>query len=526
MITTVSDVKDDVAYEVFSAQIRARFATFAGKPLFNTNVDGLFDVFLANLPAEYRQHYTCNSCRQFVDTFGGLVSISDGGIANPAMWPDGVPVLFENSVSAVLDLLVESTVTGVFLHPKSTWGKPVTGEWNHMSVVDAPVYRHSLKTPFQAMAEKAEDYNILQRSLAEFNQFAVEQAVTLLKTESLYRSEKCLGVAEWLLALQKATGATKNKKTQSNLIWLAVATAPVGYCHVRSSMIGTLLEDIASGMDFGAVSRRFAEKMHPLQYQRPQAAPTTGNIQQAEKLVEKLGIQRSLMRRFARLDEVQALWKPPTQVQGKSGDGVFAHLKAKGQQQPASGIDLPALTMTWEKFQRTVLSTASKIELYIAGGNNSYAALVTAVDPDAPPILQWDSEGRRNPVSWYLYHGGSAPSQWGLVAGKYCPVAAICLSPAHWNGQMPHQVDGVFFLLEGAKDSRNQSLALFPEILKSELREARSVIEAHSKTGKLDSQEEASACGLCLQRNTSAWSATLRVTSGNTHAIYKLDRWD
>ena len=35
-------------------------------------------------------------------------------------------------------------------------------------------------------------------------------------------------------------------------------------------------EDIASGMDFDAASKRFAAKMHPLQYQRPQAAPTAG----------------------------------------------------------------------------------------------------------------------------------------------------------------------------------------------------------------------------------------------------------
>lgn len=53
-------------------------------------------------------------------------------------------------------------------------------------------------------------------------------------------------------------------------------------------MIGTLLDDIASGMSFDSVSRRFAEKMHPLQYQRPQAAPSAGNIAQAEKIVEKL----------------------------------------------------------------------------------------------------------------------------------------------------------------------------------------------------------------------------------------------
>lgn len=34
--------------------------------------------------------------------------------------------------------------------------------------------------------------------------------------------------------------------------------------------------------------------MNPLQYQRPQAAPSAGNVAQAERIVEKLGIANSL----------------------------------------------------------------------------------------------------------------------------------------------------------------------------------------------------------------------------------------
>lgn len=74
-------------------------------------------------------------------------------------------------------------------------------------------------------------------------------------------------------------------------------------------MIGTLLKDVATGMDFATVSARFASKMHPLKYQRPQAAPRVGNIADAEKIVAQLGIARSLERRFARIDEIDTLWK-------------------------------------------------------------------------------------------------------------------------------------------------------------------------------------------------------------------------
>ncbi len=56
--------------------------------------------------------------------------------------------------------------------------------------------------------------------------------------------------------------------------------------------------------------------------------------------------------------------------------------------------------MTWEKFARTVLPDAETIELYVPAEAAPYVAMVTAANPQAPPILQWDRAERRNPVSW------------------------------------------------------------------------------------------------------------------------------
>ena len=69
--------------------------------------------------------------------------------------------------------------------------------------------------------------------------------------------------------------------------------------------------------------------------------------------------------------------------------------------------------MTWDKFQRTVLPSAERIE-FLAPSHGSYTALVTAANAEAPPILQWDRDGARNPVSWYFWNGGSSASQFGL----------------------------------------------------------------------------------------------------------------
>jgi hypothetical protein len=82
------------------------------------------------------------------------------------------------------------------------------------------------------------------------------------------------------------------------------------------------------------------------------------------------------------------------------------------------------------------------------------------------------------------------------------------------------------FIMDGAKESRtNAGLALFPETLKSELREIRSTIEEFSRRGKLEGEEEASACGVALLKGAN-WNARFRVRSATSTVEYKLDRWD
>lgn len=527
----------DADYDGFLARVRARFLgniEGGAAPLFETDAADLWGAYLGTFgpaPADgeavtpLRQYHTCHACRLFVERFGGMVTVDAAGKTAPAIWhDDDAPDAYKPAIAAMMRLVRKAKVTGVFLSSDRVWGTPETGVWHHLALTPpaAILHKRATQTAGQAMAEKREDFKTVMHALNEFTQPHIELALTLLRTDALYRSEKVLGQAEWLHGLHIARAAA-HSGAKANAVWRAIGTAPAGFCHPRSSMIGTLLEDIAAGLEFSEVSRRFAAKMHPLAYQRPQAAPSAGAIAAAEKVMQQLGAAGSLARRFARLDEVQALWKPALAKGAPVAGGVFGHLKTKDAT-PSPDMRIPAQTVTWEKFQREVLPTAEQIE-FRAPVQGSYTSLVTAVNADAPPILQWDSECARNPVSWYFWQNGSSASQFGLSGGEFHKVNAVAFKPSMWNGGHEHHGQGVLFVIDGAKDSRTPSACLFPEILKTEFHGVRSVLEAYSNGAQIEGAADQSAAGVMLNKGQ-PWDAWVRVAAGGKTLEYKIDRWD
>lgn len=521
----------DQDYIGYLSRVQARFLTRIanGEPLFTTDAAGLWEAHLDSFPNEHRQFHTCNACKRFIENFGGLVVIASDGTTTPAIWheEDAGPEELE-AARALAKLVRRAKVTGPFLSEERVWGQPVTGEWRHLSVEQpaARLYpKRAALNASQAMAEKRQDFATVSRALDEYNAPAVHQALALLKSEALFRGEKVLGPCQFLADLHAAAEANKHRR--ANIIWLAVARAPAGFCHPRSSMIGTLLDDIAAGVPFEQAARSFRLKMDPLQYQRPQAAPSAGNIAAAEKLVEKLGVGPSLVRRFARLEELQTVWLPaPTSEAAPAAGGVFGHLKPKGSE-PAPSMTAPPQVMTWAKFSSSILPEAKALEFWVPSSGN-FTAILTAANADAPPILQWDNEQQRNPFSTYVYHRGSAASRWGLSPGGFLSVTGIVLQPHQWfGGTFAHQGRGVILVLAGAVDSFDDAgNAIFPETLKSELHAIRSTVEAYSRTAKIQGRDQASACGYGISANGPA-DVRLRVT--NAHGVrseVRIDRWE
>ncbi len=514
----------DEEYDQFERLVAERVADI-DTPLFTTNVnpDALWQAYLDGFPRARRQHYNCHSCRKFIQKYGGLVQLHEfQAIPEPLISLASPPDFFRKPYIKMLGMVRNASITGVFLSSDKTWGEPVTrvkktGErWTHLHGKPKHVYSEKALTADQKAAEKLQDFEILKRSIAEFDSKTALEAVRLLKSGTLIRPEKVLDRTEWFADLHSLT---------TNQLWLKVATAPAGWCHVRSSSLATLLESIKSGESFAVLSAKWTALMDPLAYMRPTAAPKAGNIVAAEKLVEKLGVERSLARRFATLQDVEKFeWIQHGRVNktriAEYSSGAFSHIKPRqATPKSPSKIIIPQQTMTWAKFARDILPDAETLEVVLPGRGGFYG-LTTAVHKDAPNLMQWDS-----PCSHYFYAQGSTPAEWGLY-GQYAKVTAVFLAPHEWGEKkFSNHKRMAMFALEGARDQRagyKTGLCMFPETMRSEYHGVRAVIESHSETGTLEGKPFGDANGLALQDGQPN-SVTLRVDGAG---LVTLDRFD
>lgn len=528
---------DDPEYDGFLARVAARFTKLTqsgSKPLFTTDADGLFGAYLGSFAtADLQQHHNCNACKSFIRRFGHLVVMNDDGTTTPAIWdPQDAPAEYRKPIAAMAALVERAKVNGVFLSSEPVWGQPITGIWRHLHVrpVPAQVYRTAGSlTHGQAMAEKREDFKTVVTALQEFTPTVVEAALKLLESDTLYRSERVIGPARWLrdvhVARDAATGNARN-----NVVWRAIATAPVGFCHPRSSMVGTLLEDIAAGLPYDDISRRFAAKMDAQRYQRAQAAPSGGQVEAAERAVEALGIAPAFERRYATDSDFNApgavVWQPSehaaraTPATVKPTGGVFDHLKPAAAVGP--DLDIPPKKMTLEKLHRDVLPGAAVIQ-YRVPLVGHFGSLTAAADASAAPILQWDGPEIRNTVSWSFPNPPARAEEWNLQAGALVPVRMIVNSPNGWNdvGER-HRAHGrgIFMLLDGARDVRAlPGGGLFIEHLRGDLKPYRATIEAHlNKLTVAGADARDAAFGLGLFSGTEFTEAAApKIPAGGGH---------
>ncbi|UYA98991.1 hypothetical protein P9A54_gp06 [Xanthomonas phage vB_Xar_IVIA-DoCa10] len=520
---------DDVPQALHAALERAQLNVVPNAFRVNAGRD-LFELYLEQFDPQDRQYHNCNCCRSFIGRYGSLVTLTSDGKTKSVLWDEtllGSRHPYRKVIKALREAVERGHVVDQFFWDgKGDWGVREQGGFTHLWTSPGVVSHSStLKNADQLAAEQRENRRHLHRALSEFTLGDLERARDLLLTGGLNQGDKTAKMAEFLIEAKRSMAHISGGEAVNRRLWFRVAMAAKGWCTPRSSVLGALIDDIRSGASVESIRRNHNKRADPLTYQRAQAAPTAGNVARAERLFEQMGLARSLERRPARADEVVFDWTPQVTDAPQSSGGIFSHLLAQDRLKTERALlNVQAERITYARFARDVLPRALEIEAVVPHQGN-FCAITTAVHPDAPPILQWDSLECRNPFAWYVYHQGSPASNWGLRSGRV-KVVGVTKQPSQWNGdRFSHHGRSVIFLLEGAADQRNASLALFPECLRGELHEVRATLEAHSRSTKLARLRPGvqHAAGLRVDDRTPL--EVLVRTSGGV-ARYQLDRMD
>lgn len=474
-LPAVNDELSELPYNDLIAMISNAFKGLVKSPtslvIYETDVDAetLWNLYLDYYPADQRQSFTCNACKHFFKRAAGLVYINPTTFeTKTAIWHT-VPVEFQTLADQIIALVEKAKIIEPFshtVHSSPMLGTVNAGGYNHLHVKTSFIGGPKIVArEYATVAKLKESYDLAIRSLGLIAPERITKVLETFKLDAeLVNYPKIISVLESYSDFR--TTLQKNHVIRHNQVWNFAVARPDAAA-IANTAVG---EYIASFDNPTVAKRTFLKMVDPINYQRPKALPSEGNVAVAEKLIADLGVARSLERRSASVDDIVFWrWKPGVQhIEAVTGS-IFAGLKTKTSEAEASTQVIQGGTKSWTVFERDILPSVVSLQIYV-GSHDNFVGINTAVHSDAPPILRYDLPEARNPVSKWVIHGGSERSRWGLKEG-YKDVLGII--EGHGNDQL----NFVF----NCNKVPEVGLCLFPEVLIRELYPIRSTIEQYSK---------------------------------------------
>lgn len=465
--------------------------------------DELYKLYLDSFPTQaLRQDHTCSCCKHFFRDYANLVVIAPNGTTSSLLFNDSEdhPAEYLDFVAHARALLDNSKVERVHYAASScpVIGQLHKGTYNHFSFSLPGVLQFPNKyiSSYQNSAETAEDVRLLSISLHQWNDEVIAKAKAMFEHDENLSRTSWKDVLETFSQIKAGIAEIgRDHAMRHNYIVAQVVGNRKGLARIGQTVLGEFLNGLAEGGRTDAqVKSRFLTMIDPKDYMRPKASPTQQTVAAAEKIVADLGIKDALRRRSLRRDELDGhtSWDKPEEAAKRDDGGVFGHIQTKDQTNKpklpevnGGRISLAALVDKIHDMDAEV----SKIEILIGSGTSKcFGSFVTEAVAGSRPILNWDHEDRRNPVSAYTYVDAVYPSHWGLSPG-WNEVFAITDRPPQWEVDEVDTFDPHFVMVGGC-DRVSSSLPLFPSTLRSELHQVRSVIEAYAKAGRLEDTDQ------------------------------------
>lgn len=413
-------------FKPFATAIRNRFNALTSdknRLVFRSSVTGdeLWDTYLKSFPEgtnpmfRERTEHDCSCCRSFIRGVGGLVTISDAGEIETIWDAESAPIdhpAYRVVSAALAEKIRSAKVEGLFLATEPAYGVESNVErkegkpeiiWNHFNC-KIPGHLFN-KDPGIRLAEAISAHQVFSRGLGEIPMGVLETVQDLIETNSLYRGGEHLPAVQGFMALKKQWEQTPVEK-QSLFVWKNIFEKSSRF---RNTVIGTLCQDLAEGMEVEAAVARFEKKVAPENYKRSSAPITPAMVGKALITLRELGLEDALRRRHATIRDVKVgdvlfvdrsarpLMKDPL------ADLLLAEVKPSKKK--LENLSKGGTDISVEEFFQDVLPGAESIELHFERSMLSRLVSLTApVEGDTGRLFQWD-----NDFAW-CYSGGIADS--------------------------------------------------------------------------------------------------------------------
>lgn len=413
-------------FKQFSDIINQKFVAMSNQPLFTTNVpkEQLWATYQSAYTAESnpifreRRVHECNTCYAFIKRLGAVVSITNNQL--DTIWNvEGLEAPYAAVALAMHNLVSTSAISSIFLSDEKLAGREFNIEeneagnikWDHFYADISAFHSNSVATD---RGEIETTVTLFNRALNEFSISTLETAIDLCDT--IYRGAEFKPTVVKFLEAKRAFDGPL-------FIWQNYNKYPA---RIRNSAIGTLLIDIEAGIELDIAVAKYEAVVAPSNYKRTTAVVTEGMKKQALATIAELGIEPSLARRHATLEDISI------------NNVLFADRSAKSVMKggldnllkTSKPVKAPTETteITIEQFLTSVMPNSSVIETLVENKHTSnFVSLVAPTNPDSPNILKWN-----NNFTW-SYNGEVTDSMKQKVKAAGGKVDGVLRFSIQWN---------------------------------------------------------------------------------------------
>lgn len=393
-------------FKGFKALFQANFQrlTNACKVIVVADIDKdeLWNTYIAAFPLEEQASHICNSCRQFIKNYGGIVGIDDSFQVRSIWDFEGAEDEYTNVPAALTEYVLSKGIKDGFVSSTQRLGNDYNFaeglvRWDHFFLILPDEYRHrGSESEDSVRGTMRSTVQVFKRALDEIQPQAVQTVLDLIADNNLYRGSEYAMLLGKFQSVQEQYNRIHPTRREA-FVWSIGIKGDQSVVRIRSTAIGTLLVNLSEGMDLDQAIRQFESIMAPANYKRPKAIVSKAMLEAAEKTIKELGLEAALARRFATITDISA--NDVMYMYTKPLGGIFDQLKDDTLVNPNSHKDVQVINL--DLLKNLVIPNASLIEVLVENRHkNNFMTLLTAEDPEASLLFKWG-----NPFSWSYANG-------------------------------------------------------------------------------------------------------------------------